>query len=95
MFRTRFRKSLLLIGGSGEFGSAVTRRFARPLFKRWNVFNIDSTANADATHNFIVDLTNTEQQPFTQSVLHKLNSEMKDFADGFDAMVNLASVDRD
>jgi nucleoside-diphosphate-sugar epimerase len=53
---TRFRKTLLVIGGSGELGKVITARFAKPLFKRWNVFNVDAVANPDATHNFIVDL---------------------------------------
>ena len=53
---TRFRKTLLLIGGSGELGRVVTARFAKPLLYRWNVFNIDAVANPEATHNFIVDI---------------------------------------
>jgi hypothetical protein len=51
----RFRKTLLLIGGSGELGRVVTSRFAKtPLF-RWNVFNIDTKPNPDAQRNFLVD----------------------------------------
>lgn len=52
---TRFRKTLVLIGGSGELGRIVTKRF-QPLLYRWNVFNIDSVENKDATVNFIVDV---------------------------------------
>ena len=55
MFNHRFRKSLILIGGSGEFGQKITTRFAKPLLKRWNVVNIDGVANPDATANFIID----------------------------------------
>ena len=90
MIRTPFRKTLLLIGGSGEFGRVVTKRFAKPLVKRWNVFNIDSVANPDATHNFIVDLK--QDNPYDGTVLGKLHDEMKGFADEYDAMVNLAGV---
>jgi hypothetical protein len=52
---TRFRRSLVLIGGSGELGKVVTARFTKPLLFRWNVFNIDSVPNPDATTNFIID----------------------------------------
>lgn len=51
----RLRKSLIVIGGSGEFGSKITTRFAKPLLKRWNVFNIDSVPNPDATENFVIE----------------------------------------
>lgn len=53
--RTRFRKTLLLVGGSGELGKAINYRFSQTWFKRWNVFNIDSTPNPLASHNFLVD----------------------------------------
>ena len=43
--RTPFRKTLLLVGGSGELGKAITYRFSQTWFKRWNVFNIDATPN--------------------------------------------------
>ena len=90
MFRTRWRKTLLVIGGSGEFGQAVTKRFATPLFKRWNVFNIDVKANPQATYNFVIDLQ--KENPFDEDVIKKLHEEMKEFSDDYDAMVNLASV---
>jgi hypothetical protein len=51
----RFRKTLLLIGGSGDLGRAVTKRFTKTLLYRWNVFNIDTKPNPDAIKNFIVD----------------------------------------
>ena len=46
---TRFRRSLILIGGSGELGKIVTARFTKPLLFRWNVLNIDSVPNPDET----------------------------------------------
>ena len=55
LFNHRFRKSLILIGGSGEFGQKITTRFAKPLLKRWQVFNIDSKPNPDATANFVIE----------------------------------------
>lgn len=55
MFNHRFRKSLILIGGSGEFGKKITKRFAKPLLKKWQVFNIDAVPNEDATANFIIE----------------------------------------
>ncbi len=55
MFNHRMRKSLILIGGNGEFGKRITTRFAKPLFKRWQVFSIDSQENADATANFVIE----------------------------------------
>ena len=55
MFNHRFRKSLILIGGSGEFGKKITTRFAKPFFKKWQVFNIDSVENPDATANFVIE----------------------------------------
>ena len=60
--KTPFRKTLLLVGGSGELGSAITYRFSQTWFKRWNVFNIDSKPNPLATYNFIIDFN--EEQPF-------------------------------
>jgi hypothetical protein len=56
----KFRKTLLLIGGSGELGRVVTKRFTKTLLFRWNVFNIDATENPDASKNFIVDVSNQE-----------------------------------
>ena len=51
----RFRKTLILIGGSSDLGRAVTKRFAKvPLFA-WNVVNIDSVENPDARTNFLID----------------------------------------
>ena len=38
----RFRKAVLIIGGSTDLGKKLTDHFAKPLLKRWNVFNIDS-----------------------------------------------------
>lgn len=58
----RFRKTLLLIGGSGELGQKITKRFAKPMFKKWWVVNIDKVPNPDATLNIIVDLE--KENPF-------------------------------
>ena len=44
----RFRKSVLIIGGSSDLGKKLTDRFAKSWFKRWNVFNIDSVPNPSA-----------------------------------------------
>lgn len=55
MFNHRLRKSLILIGGNGEFGQKITARFAKPLLKRWQVFCIDSKENSDATANFVLE----------------------------------------
>ena len=60
MFKHPFRKTLLLVGGSGELGTKITYRFTQTWLKRWNVFNIDCKPNPLATHNFIVDLNNDE-----------------------------------
>ena len=63
MINHRMRKSLLLIGGSGEFGQKITTRFAKPWFKRWQVFCIDSKPNPDATANFVIE----DLHKFTES----------------------------
>ena len=86
----KFRKTLLLIGGSGELGRVVTRRFAKTLLFRWNVFNVDATENPEATKNFIVDVSS--QEPYKGDVLTRLKSEMSGFASEYDAMINLAAV---
>jgi FlaA1/EpsC-like NDP-sugar epimerase len=52
------KRSLLLIGGSGDFGSALVKRFIKSRFKKWKVFNIDFKPNENAGHNFILDETN-------------------------------------
>lgn len=86
----KFRKTLLLIGGSGELGRVVTRRFAKTLLFRWNVFNIDATENPDATKNFIVDVQS--QEPYKGDILERLKKEMSGFAQEYDAMINLAAI---
>jgi hypothetical protein len=50
----RFRKTLLLLGGSSELGRVITKRFAKTLLYRWNVFNVDSVANPEAQKNFVL-----------------------------------------
>lgn len=35
------KRALLLIGGSGDLGKAITTRFTQTRFKKWRVFNID------------------------------------------------------
>ncbi len=49
-----FNRSLILVGGSGELGSALTRKFAYTKTKKWRVFNIDFKENNKATKNFIL-----------------------------------------
>lgn len=85
---TRFRRSLVLIGGSGELGKVVTARFTKPLLFRWNVFNIDSVPNPDATTNFIIDTS--LQNPYT-NIIPDLHKQIKGFASEIDAVINLAS----
>ena len=82
----RFRKSLILIGGSGEFGKKITARFAKPLLKRWNVFNIDSVPNPDATANFVIESLHEfredsdiqqDHQVFNANMIEKLHAKLK------------------
>ena len=61
-YLTRFRKTLLLVGGSGELGSKVSKHFATTKVKRWRVINIDSKPNPHATLNIEVDLK--KENPF-------------------------------
>lgn len=86
----RFRKNLLLIGGSSELGRAVTKRFAKTLLYRWNVFNVDAKPNPDAAKNFIVD--SDSQTPFTGEVLDNLRTQVGSFNTEYDAMINLTGV---
>ena len=90
--KTPFRKTLLLVGGSGELGTKLTYRFTQTWLKRWNVFNIDCKPNPYATYNYIVDLN--QDEPFNQENMKKMKSEMAKFADGIDAYINVAGVDR-
>lgn len=103
----RLRKSLIVIGGSGEFGQRITTRFAKPLLKRWNVFNIDAVPNPHATENFIIDglhefkedgdfesKSNNNKAVFNGEMLKKLHSQLAQMAPEFDAIVNLAAAPR-
>ena len=100
----RFRKSLILIGGSGEFGKLITARFAKPFMKRWNVFNIDSVANPDATGNFVIENLHEfdedsdiqgDHRVFNETMLKKLHAKLKEVAPEYDAIVNVAGSPRD
>ena len=37
------KRALFLIGGSGDLGQAITKKFAHSRFKKWKVFNVDYT----------------------------------------------------
>ena len=50
----RFRKNIVLIGGSGDLGRQITDRFTRPLLYKWNVYNIDFVENPMANENFVL-----------------------------------------
>jgi len=65
--QTRFRKTLLLVGGSGEMGQKICSRFTQTYFKKWHVINVDHEENPQATHNFKVDLR--DGNPFAQEEL--------------------------
>ena len=94
MFNHRFRKSLIVIGGSGEFGQKITTRFAKPWFKRWQVFNIDATPNPDATANFVIeDLHNLDNtKVLDENVLTELHTKLKEHAPEYDAIINVAKT---
>lgn len=88
----RFRKTCILIGGSGELGRVLTKRFAKtPLF-RWNVFNIDTVENPDAQKNFLIDAES--QEPYHGEVIKKLRKEVADYWPEYDAMINLVGIDK-
>jgi hypothetical protein len=53
----RFRKAVLIIGGSTDLGKKLTDRFAKPLLKRWNVFNIDTEPYKGASSNYEIDFS--------------------------------------
>lgn len=37
-----FRKTVIIIGGNSELGTALTKKFGKTWVKRWNVFSIDA-----------------------------------------------------
>jgi len=50
-----FRKTVILIGGSGEMGQTLAKKFGKTWIKKWNVFNIDNVANPDCKINYLID----------------------------------------
>ena len=102
MFSHRLRKSIVVIGGSGELGQRVVKRFAKPFFKRWQVFCIDGKPNADASANFVIpglhefnDEDEYEKKHVLNSdVLADLDVKLKEHAPEYDAIVNLAGMGR-
>ena len=82
------KKTLLLIGGSGELGHAITNKFAFQRFRKWKVFNIDYTPNSNAAQNFILD----KDEPFTAPKIERLHKELKSFAEECDSIIDLATA---
>ena len=64
------KRVLLLLGGSGELGQAITKKFNGTRFKKWKVFNIDFTENSLANENFILD----EEDTFHSQKIDKLHT---------------------
>ena len=81
-----FRKTVIIIGGNSELGTALTKKFGRTWIKRWNVFNIDAQLNANANYNFFLDLS----KPITNEDVTRLHTELKKNFKEIDAMINLA-----
>ena len=42
------QKTALVIGGSGNLGKAMIKKFRQGMFRHWNVFNIDVAENQEA-----------------------------------------------
>ena len=97
-YLTRFRKTLLLVGGSGELGSAITKKFSTTRLKKWRVINIDSKPNPLATLNIEVDLK--KENPFHSENLVEIRRQMDEWnkikgVEEIDAMINLAGLPKD
>ena len=78
---------MLIIGGSGDLGSACVKKFigGRRL-RRWRVFNIDAVANPEATKNFLIDPT----EPLKEETVKKLHEKIADMDEEYEMMVNTA-----
>ena len=84
-----FRKTAIIIGGStGEFGPILAKRMSKAWIKRWNVINIDTKANPDCQHNFVVDF----KSPIGINQMRELHYLIKAHSQEVDAMVNVVSA---
>ena len=83
------KRALLLIGGSGDLGKAITTRFTQTRFKKWRVFNIDYEQNPQATHNFILE----KEQSYSEKNIDSLHQQLKEFAEEYDAIINVAGYE--
>ena len=84
-YRQRWRKSLVLIGGSSELGEEIAKRFAHSRLKKWEVMNIDETENPKANINFIIK----KNEPLDSDLLQKLRGEITDFSEEISTVINI------
>ncbi|CDW77303.1 dihydropteridine reductase [Stylonychia lemnae] len=87
-YRQRWRKSLILVGGSSELGEEIAKRFAHSRFRKWEVINIDETANSKATKSIILkkdDLIDSEY-------LQKLRGEITDVSEEISTIINISTA---
>lgn len=83
------KKTLCVIGGSGQLGQSLVKKFrAGGFLRQWKVFNIDLVENPEAQDNFIVDPT----KPITKEHLDELEKQLMEFDEEVDAIINLAGL---
>ena len=82
-----FRKTAIIIGGSGQVGTKFAERFGGTWFKRWNVINIDKTANPKCKFNFTIDF----EKALDQDTIIKLQGQIRKTTEEVDAIINLAA----
>lgn len=78
-------RNLLIIGGSGNLGKAITERFAKKNLVRWKVLNIDFTENKRATQNIV--LKQDQDLVFNEQAVEEIKNKAKSFAEEFDAII--------
>lgn len=82
-------KKLLLIGGSGQLGQALVKRFKKgPSWRQWSIFNIDLEPNPLADNNFVLDPTET----ISKASVEELHKEIKKWDDEVEAIINVAGL---
>ena len=69
-----FQKTVILIGGNGEYGRLLTKKFSETWIKRWKVMSIDSDSNPGAYYNFEMDI----DQPWNKESIEELHEYIKE-----------------
>ncbi len=68
-------------------GNKYIERFGNTWTKRWNVINIDKTANTKCKYNFTIDF----DKQIDREILLQLSTQIKNTAEEIDAIINVAS----